>query len=129
MVAGRFWDGIRLIMLEIWRLRRERRRIIAKAEEQRTKADKAGDPEKAFQVAADCYAACKHIDDRVDWLLDQSIRQEAQELDIAMPSADELAMWQRDDELRLYLSSQGRFHLRKLIDQEKARRLDRKSVV
>ena len=115
-------------MLEIWRLRHERRRIIAKAEEERTKADKASDPAKAFQVAADCYAACMHIDERVDWLLDQSIRQEAQELDIAMPAVEELVMWQRDEDQTVYLSSQGRFYLRKRIDEERARRFEVKTL-
>jgi hypothetical protein len=115
-------------LLEIWRLHRERRRILAKAEEERTKAEAAGDPAKALQVAADCWTDCNHIDERVDWLLDQSIRQEAQELDIAMPSVEETEMWHRGGDLSLYRSSQGRFSLRKLIDQEKARRFEVKTL-
>jgi hypothetical protein len=72
-------------MFEIQRLRWRRRRIIAKANKESAEASKANHHAEALQVAADCYSACKHIDDRVDWLLDQSIRQDAQDLDIAMP--------------------------------------------
>jgi hypothetical protein len=115
-------------MFEIWRLHRERRRIIAKAEEIRIEGKRTGDLRKALLAGADCYQACKNIDDRVDWILDQSIRQEAQELDIAMPSVEDLAMWRRDEEQNLYLSPQGRFHLRKRIDEEKARRFEVKTL-
>jgi hypothetical protein len=111
-------------MFEIWRLHRQRRGIIAKAEKDRTRAEESNDHALALQIAADCYIACKRIDDRVDWVLDQAIRQEAQEFDIAMPPVTQLEMWQRDEDQSLYLSSQGRFYLRKLIDQEKARRFE-----
>jgi hypothetical protein len=115
-------------MFEIRRLHRKRRAIIAKAEKESEKASRSNEHASALQIAADSYAACKHIDERVDWLLDQDIRQEAQELDIAMPLVTEANMWQRDEDQSLYLSSQGRFYLRKLIDQEKARRFEVKTL-
>jgi hypothetical protein len=110
------------------RLHRKRRSIIAQAEKARAKAGESNDQALANQIDADCYSACKHIDDRLDWVLDQAIRQEAQELDIAMPLVTEREMWQRDEDQSLYLTSQGRFYLRRLIDQEKARRFEVKTL-
>ncbi|SRR6266404_1706423 len=115
-------------MFEIWRLHRKRRGIIAQAEKDRAKAEKSRDHVLALQIDANCYSTCKRIDECVDWVLDQTIRQEAQELDISMPLVTEREMWQRDEDQSLYLTSQGRFYLRRLIDQEKARRFEVKTL-
>ena len=116
------------IMFEIWRLHRKRRRIVARAEKDRTKAEKSNDHASARLIAADCYLGCQRIDERVSRFLDQSIRQEAQELDIAFPFVEDEEMWNRDEDESLRLSFRGRFYLRNLIDKEKARRFEVKTL-
>ncbi|SRR5258708_2221601 len=111
-------------MFEIQRLHWWRRHILARSEKERIKAEKAKDHAQIQRIAAEAYYACNHVDQRIDWILDQRIRQKAQELDIAMPLVTQNEMWQRGEDQSLYLSPQGRFYLRKLIDEEKARRFE-----
>ena len=89
---------------------------------------KANDNQRANAIAADNYLACQQIDERISRFLDSSIRQEAQELDIAFPSLGDAEMWNHDEDNNLRLSFRGRAYLRKLIDEEKARRFEVKTL-
>lgn len=111
-------------MLRIWRLRRQRSKIVAKADRQIAAAYEANDLERVKQITADSYLACQHIDERLSRLMDQSIRQEAHELDIAYPHTSDEGMWHTDKDGSLILLFQGRSYLRELIDKEKSRRFD-----
>jgi hypothetical protein len=115
-------------MLEVWRLHRKRRALVAQADRDRAAAMKANDNQRANAIAADNYLACQQIDERISRFLDSSIRQEAQELDIAFPSLGDAEMWNRDEDNNLRLSFRGRAYLRKLIDEEKARRFEVKTL-
>jgi hypothetical protein len=115
-------------MLEVWRLHRKRRKLVAQADRDAAAAMKANDNQRAMAIAADNYLACQQIDERVSRFLDSSIRQEAQELDVAFPPLDDAEMWSHDEDQNLRLSFRGRAYLRKLVDEEKARRFEVKTL-
>jgi hypothetical protein len=112
-------------VFDLWRLRRERRRVFFKYEKEIAAAGK-NSPE-AYQLMADQHGDCESLDCRMDFIMDQDIRLEAQELDIVLPPVDQAEMWRRDQDQNLYLSQNGRFHVRSLIDEEKGRRFDVKT--
>jgi hypothetical protein len=115
-------------MFDVWRLRRERRKLVAAADRDAAAALKADELQRSHQIAADCYLACQRIDDRIARFLDLEIRQDTQELDIALPSIEEKEMWHHDPDGGVFLTSRGRLHLRKLVDAEKARRFEIKTL-
>ena len=115
-------------MFDVWRLRRERRKLVAGADRDAAAALKADELQRSYQIAADCYLACQRIDDRIARFLDLEIRQDTQELDIALTSIEEKEMWHHDPDGGVFLTSRGRLHLRKLVDAEKARRFEIKTL-
>jgi hypothetical protein len=112
-------------MFELWRLRRERRRVFFHYDTKILAAGKHS-PE-SYRLMAEQYSECKDLDEQMDLIMDQEIRLEAQELDVVLPPIQQTDMWRRDDEQNLYLSPGGRSHVRKLIDDEKGRRFDAKT--
>ncbi len=115
-------------MGEVNRLYRERRSIVAKAELEKVLAFKRNDPTKSMQIAADCYLACQRIDNQISHILDNDMRQEAQELDIAFPPVEDREMWAQDYDQSLILTFRGRSYLRERMDKEKQRRFDVKTM-
>lgn len=115
-------------MLEVWRLHRKRRRIVANADRDIAAALKSNKDDRSMQIAADCYLACQRIDDRIMRFLDSKLRQEAQELDIEFPSIENKEMWHRDADLSIFLTFRGRAFLRQRIDAEKTRRFEVKTL-
>jgi hypothetical protein len=115
-------------MFEVWWLYRKRRKIVAKADREAAAALQSNNSERAKMIAAESYLACLRIDQRLGRFQDQSIRQEAQELDIAFPPFEEAEMWHAGDDQNLRLSFRGRAYLRKLIDEEESRRFEVKTL-
>jgi hypothetical protein len=115
-------------MLEVWRLYRKRRKIIAKADRDSMAARKTSDNQMVLTIAADSYLECEHIDERITRFLDAEIRQEAQELDIAFPPIEQAEMWHHDADQSLLLTFRGRSYLRERIDKEKMRRFEVKTL-
>lgn len=72
--------------------------------------------------------ACKEIDDRILWYLSYRLCNKAVALDIEAPPTDDKEMWglvkTAWGEVKPALTPKGRHHLRKLIDAEKARRFE-----
>jgi hypothetical protein len=115
-------------MMEVWRLHRKRRKIVARADREAAAALKANDDKASHEIEVDCYLACQKIDQCISRFSDQAIRQEAQELDVAFPRLDDEEMWNRDEDQCLLLSFRGRTYLRERIDAEKTRRFEAKTL-
>jgi hypothetical protein len=115
-------------MLDVWRLYRKRRKIVARADRERAVALKSNDMVLANEVAVQSFLECQRIDERLSRFLDTQIRQEAQELDIEFPPLEDLGMWNRDTDQSLVLKFRGRAFLRERIDKEKTRRFEVKTL-
>jgi hypothetical protein len=114
--------------LDVWRLYRKRRKIVARADRERAVALKSNDMVRANEVAVQSFLECQRIDERLSRFLDTQIRQEAQELDIEFPPLEDLGMWNRDTDQSLVLKFRGRAFLRERIDKEKTRRFEVKTL-
>ena len=65
------------------------------------------------------------MDEWIDSILSDRLTQKARELDIELPSYEEPKFWRKyEDSEVLYLSARGRSVVRKLVDEEKARRFE-----
>jgi len=115
-------------MLDVWRLYRKRRKIVARADRERAAALKSNDMVRANEVAVQSFLECQRIDERLSRFLDTQTRKEAQELDIEFPLLEDDGMWNRDTDQSLLLKFRGRAFLRERIDKEKTRRFEVKAL-
>ncbi|HEV3219574.1 MAG TPA: hypothetical protein VGZ48_07365 [Candidatus Acidoferrales bacterium] len=82
-----------------------------------------GSEEEVHQLKLRRYREMHEIEIAFDALEGNRLLDEARSLDVERPSLKDTEMWHLDKETSIvWLSSKGRAHLRKLVDEEKNRR-------
>ena len=116
-------------MFELWRLKRSRKKIVRAYERDRQKLKKKKDrgPDEFEELEHAEWQALQVEDDAMNAVLSDQLWEEAREYDIAIPKGD--GVW--EDSYygeRKYLTMATRATLRRLIDEEKARRFEVKTL-
>src|SRR5208283_892810 len=118
-----------MIKVKLWKLIWERWRIdrqIAKERDKLVKRKASG--EEFARLDFDEYSAMKEIENAMDWEIGTRLSDRARALDVDIPPINDLQMWYHDENGRkLWFTPKGRAHVRKLIDEEKARRFEVKT--
>lgn len=112
-------------MFEVWRLNRQ----LSKIERTYTKElRKLADPDKFEGLIASRFAARHAVESDIDLALTLRLARKARSLDVEIPLVNDAPMWHQDTETKRYmLTPKGRAHMRKMIDEEQARRFDVKT--
>jgi hypothetical protein len=117
-------------MFKVWQLRWRRRtiqRLCANDHKKLTK-EKAS-REKFEELDAEEYFAVRGVELEIDFEISRRLCDEARFLDVEIPPPSDTQMrFHGDDGQRIWLSSKGRAQVRKLIDEEKARRFEVKTL-
>jgi hypothetical protein len=114
-------------MFDLWRVKRKKRKAEREfhAAFEKLKADKKSDQQTFAEHSAEEYYELKSFDEWIDVILSDRLTEKARELDVEMPSYDDKLYWQKfEDSDMPYLTSHGRSHVRKLVDEEKTRRFE-----
>lgn len=115
-------------MFDLWRLKRSRRKVVRAYERERQKLKKKKDrgPGDFEELEHAEWQALQAEDDAINAFLSDQLWHEAREHDIEIPKGE--GVW--EDSFyhdRKYLTMATRAQLRRLIDEEKARRFDVKT--
>ena len=115
-------------MLDLWRLKRGRRSVIRAHERdlRKLKLKKAG-PEEFEELRHSQWADLQVEDDGINKFLSDQIWEEAREYDVAIPVGE--GVW--EDSIfgdRKYMTMATRADVRRLIDEEKSRRFEVKTL-
>jgi len=115
-------------MLDLWRLKRERRKVIHEYERDlRNLKLKKAPPEDFEGLRHQEYLDLQSEDDGINRFLSDQLWEEAREYDVAIPTG--AGVW--EDSIfgdRKYLNMATRAKLRRLIDEEKSRRFEVKTL-
>ena len=119
-------------MFEVWKLNRQLRRVQRVFANDYKKLVKRKAPPEEFQkLDASEYFEVQEAEKALDWAVGNRLHREARSLDVEVPPYGDNQMWFHDEEnSRVWLTSltsKGRAHVRKLIDEEKARRFEVKT--
>jgi hypothetical protein len=115
-------------MFDLWKLKYERRKtvrfydkIVATA-----KGDKTRSKEDLESLYAEEAYFIGEVDNALNAFVSDRLIEEAREFDVETPKiSDASALWEKDwTRQRYFLSATGRSTIRKLIDEEKARRFE-----
>ena len=114
------------LMFEVWNLKRSRRNVITEFRKERAALGKSDPPqEKVYALDAREYWQVSELERTMDQEASLRLLDIARDLDILIPTLESEGIWVQDPNTgRIWLSSQGRFAVRKLVDDEKARRLE-----
>lgn len=115
-------------MFDLWRLKRERKLVFARYEKSIREARQQNNHLEATDLAQKQFDHCDYLDEQLNEAMSDAIRAEARDLDIKPPDIDSREMWWRDQAAHPHLTPQGRYTMRKLIDEEKARRFEIKTL-
>jgi len=114
-------------MFEMWKLKRRLRKIGRTKQKETKKLKKRKADSYAFQqLEWDEQEAIKDAENFFDYKEGQRLRQQAVALDVEIPPTTDLTMWVDDtgESGLMWFTSRGRAHVRKLVDEEKARRFE-----
>ena len=120
-------------MLRIWKLKRWRTRI-DKTHEKKMAALRSKKKLGPYELVEEEYEyqdRRKDIDGAIEYALSQVLVDEANALDVPKPSYMEKDLWDQDEqdgEVAIWLNVNGRAHLRKLIDERKARNFESRTL-
>jgi hypothetical protein len=116
-------------MFEIWKLERKRKNILRLYEPKLNKFHKEKKEEEIDRLLSEREWDLRPVEGQIQSLIGQRIIEEAEKLDVEIPPYDKgSGYWGWDGYSRLtYLTPRGRSYLRKLIDEEKARKFEVKS--
>jgi hypothetical protein len=112
-------------MLEVWKLNRQ----LIKIERSYTKElRKQADADKFEGLIASRFAARHAVENDIDLVLTHRLVRKARSLDVEIPLVNDAPMWRQDNETKRYmLTPKGRAQVRKMIDEEQARRFEVKT--
>lgn len=106
-----------------WRLRRAFAKDVKAVEERK------GSHDEFNQVYADYHYDLEQAEQVIDEEVGTRLFNEARSLDVEIPGPSANEMWMRgDDGSSRWFSPKGRAHVRKLIDEEKSRRFEVKTL-
>lgn len=113
-------------MLELWKLRRNRNRVAkAYAKDLRKLAKNKAPQDERYALEAQEYFELREADRMIDIELSDRLFRTANRLDVNIPPVKDGTMWFTDEHTgRIWLTPNGRFTTRKLIDEEKSRRFE-----
>jgi hypothetical protein len=114
-------------MFDVWRLKIRRRKAARefRAGRMKLRKEKKTTGDEYTRFCYEEYETLTGFDIEIDVLLSERLSQEALELDVEMPSYDDQKYWWKDEYTQVkHLTSDGRSHLRKLVDEEKTRRFE-----
>jgi hypothetical protein len=116
-------------MFDIWRLKWQRWRIQQAYREDYKKLKENKAPADEFrQLDASEYFDTREIESVIDSRTSRRLTDQARSLDVETPPLSAKEMWiHHEDGERVWLSAKGRSQVRKLIDEEKARRFEVKT--
>jgi hypothetical protein len=117
-------------MFEVWNRTRELRRVQrAFAKDYKKLVKRKAPPEDFQELDASEYFEVREAEKAVEWAVGNRLHREARSLDVELPPYEDNQMWFHDEEnSRVWLTSKGRAHVRKLIDEEKGRRFEVKTL-
>jgi hypothetical protein len=113
-------------MFEIWKLRRRKKKAERFFDLRHATARKQNNEREMLVAVREWQTETSTIEAQLGTVMGDRIINEAEKLDVEVPdfSASPEYWINEIDPRRFYLSSKGRSHLRKLIDEEKARRFE-----
>jgi hypothetical protein len=116
-------------MFKIWQLRWRRSRIQRSCAKDYRKLERQKAPKEKFEeLDADEYYEVREVEQELDCETGLRLWGEARSLDVETPPLSDDQMWfHHADGKRVWLSSKGRAQVRKLIDEEAARRFEVKT--
>jgi len=116
-------------MFMVWRLKWQRWKIgRSYAKDYKKLQKEKASREKFGEHDAEEYYAVREVEREIEFEVGRRLYDEARSLDVEIPPHSDSEMWV-DDAVgeRTWLSSKGRAQVRKLIDEEKARRFEVKT--
>jgi len=125
----RHWDSIARIMFELWKLESKLRKF-ERISQKRKKAftdwlnrdTRVDDTGPVFEELP-----YDEVEDQIETLASNRLWRQARALDVEMPAFTDKEMWVNKT-MRFYLTPKGRTYVRKLIDAEKTRRFEVKTL-
>jgi hypothetical protein len=116
-------------MFDVWKLNRQLQKIQKSFAKEHQKLVKRKAPAEDFQnLDYDEHYAIEDAEKAIDLTVGTRLFHEARSLDVETPPFTDEEMWFKDDENdRIWFTSKGRAHVRRLIDEEKARRFEVKT--
>jgi hypothetical protein len=116
-------------MFDLWRLTRRRRKTMrwAKKRYDQLIAMKAPQEQIEEHIQNDL-SNQEVIDKAIQQLMFERLFDASQVLDIELPPFSDAQIWESDEDGKVRFTTKGRTLLRKLIDEEKARRFDVKTL-
>jgi hypothetical protein len=116
-------------MSSLWKLKWQRWRLGRQVLKDRKKLLKRKAPREEFErLDFDEYTSFTEVEHDIDLEIGRRLFDQARSLDVDTPPANDLQMWYHDENRRnIWFTPKGRAHVRKLIDEERARRFDVKT--
>ena len=114
-------------MFEVWKLKRQIQSIERKYAKERDELEKGNaSADELEQLESSELYAIRELEKEIDQIVGLHLSHEARSLDVETPPVTDKGMW--DEEFgRIWFTSKGRAHVRKLIHEEKTRRFEAKS--
>lgn len=116
-------------MFEVWNLKRSRRNVVRTFRKQREALNNTNAPQdKIYALDAQEYSQVSELERTMDQEASLRLLDIARDLDVVVPTLESEGIWVQDPNTgRIWLSSHGRSMVRKLVDDERARRLEGKT--
>lgn len=115
------------VMFELWKLKRKIRSVQRAYAKDRAKLEKKKAPrEELDQLEASEFYEVREIEKEIEKIEGGRLWRQARHLDVETPRPTEKEMW-IEEFGSLWFSPKGRAYVRKLVDEEKARRFEVKS--
>jgi hypothetical protein len=117
-------------MFRLWKLKFRRWRVQAKFDKESKRLRKQKESrDKINELAAEEYYTIRDFDEAIDHLLGRALLRQANALDVEVPPTEDRTMWTTTENGdHYYFTLKGRSYVRKLVDAEKARRFDVKTL-
>jgi hypothetical protein len=113
-------------MFEVRKLKQQIKSIERSYAKDRQKLEQKKAPQEEFQqLEFSEFSAVEEIEKEIDWIVGTRLSRQARSFDVEVPPLSDTEMWQRDEYgPRVWFTSKGRAHVRKLIEEEKFRRFE-----
>jgi len=127
--APALWDSIRDIMFYLWQFEHQLRKANKSFQKDyRAFLEQGHSEDEIESFIGKEYAKVLDAEKELDGAVGQLLLHEARSLDVGGPPAEDKTMWfQARGSKGFWLTSRGRAHVRKLIDEERGRRFEVKT--
>jgi hypothetical protein len=115
-------------MFKVWRLKWQRWRLQhSYAKDYKNLVKKKASQDELMQLHAGEHFDVEAVEQQIDFYIGTKLSDKARSLDVEIPHFSDKQMWVHGEQGYFWFSSKGRAHVRKLIDEERARRFEVKS--